>query len=230
MHSSHTKPPALLDQPLEIDPADWNRKDAYYLLTGLVIPRPVGWISTISADGVDNVAPYSYFNAMGADPLLVGFSSSGAKDTYTNAASTREFVWNIVSMDIVEQMNFTATDFPPQDSEFEWSGLTAAPSQTVKPRRVAQAKAHFECEVAEIVTIGNNHIVIGKVKHIHVDPSIWKDGRVDPRALDPACRLSGSWYGRLGETFRVARSTWKGQVEGTTGQQAMPRLDKSERS
>lgn len=228
MNSSHTEPPANLDQALEINPDDWNKKDAYYLLTGLVIPRPVGWISTVSQSGVDNLAPYSYFNAMGADPLLVGFSSSGAKDTYTNAASTGEFVWNIVSMHIVEQMNFTATDFPAQDSEFEWSGLTPVESATVKPKRVAEAKAHFECEVAEIVNIGNNHIVIGVVKHIHVDPSIWNNGRVDPKALDPACRLSGSWYGRLGETFRVARSVWKGQVEGTSGREAMPRLGKSE--
>jgi len=227
MQSSHLSPPRKLEQALEINPADWSRKDAYYLLTGLVIPRPVGWISTISSSGVDNVAPYSYFNAMGADPLLVAFSSTGAKDTYTNAAETREFVWNTASMDIIEQMNFTATDFPFEDSEFEWSGLTAEASKTVTPKRVAEAKAHFECQVVETVNIGRNHIVIGEVKHIHIDPSVWNDGRVDPRALDPACRLSGSWYGRLGELFKVARSTWKGQVEGTQGQQAMPKIDKS---
>jgi len=184
MTSSHLKPPRQLEQALEIKPSDWSRKDAYYLLTGLVIPRP----------------------------LLVAFSSTGEKDTYTNAAETGEFVWNTVSMDIVEQMNFTATDFPFEDSEFEWSGLTAEPSRAVKPKRVAEARAHFECRVAEIVSIGSNRIVIGEVIHIHV-------------ALDPACRLSGSWYGRLGELYKVARSTWKDQVEGTRGQQAMPRID-----
>jgi len=120
---------------------------------------------------------------------------------YTNAAETGEFVWNTVSMDIIEQMNFTATDFPFSDSEFEWSGLTAEASRTVKPKRVAEAKAHFECRVAEIVSIGSNRIVIGEVIHIHIDPSVWKNGRVDPAALDPACRLSGSWYGRLGELY-----------------------------
>lgn len=226
MKSNHIAPPDHLDQALEIDPADWERKDAYYLLTGLVIPRPVGWISSISSNGIDNVAPYSYFNAMGADPLLVGFSSTGVKDTYTNVAETREFVWNTVSMGIVEQMNFTATDFPFEDSEFEWSGLTPVASKTVKPKRVAEAKAHFECKVEEIVNIGNNHIVIGRVQHIHVDSSIWNNGRVDPRALDPACRLSGSWYGRLGEMYQVARTVWKGQIEGTSGRQAMPKLGK----
>jgi len=214
-------PPAQLTEPLELNPKDWDQKDVYYLLTGLVVPRPIGWISTISADGKDNVAPYSYFNAMGAHPPMVCFASTGVKDTCRNAEETGEFVWNIVTMDLVEKMNFTSTDFPSGESEFVWSELTPQASTTVKPKRVKEAKAHFECKVVEIVRHGRNNVVLGEVVHIHIDDSVWKDGRVDPELLDPVCRLSGSWYGGLGELSKIQRPTWK-TVEGSSGTEKMP--------
>jgi len=215
-------PPKTLTEPLELTPSDWAIKDVYYLMTGLVIPRPIGWISSVSEEGMHNVAPYSYFNAFGANPPVVGFASTGRKDTINYVEQTGEFVWNIVTGDVVEEMNFTSTNFPSDEDEFEWSGMTPVDSKAVKPKRVKEAKAHFECKVREIVNIGDNWITLGEIVHIHIDPSIWKDGRVDPRLLDPVCRLAGSWYGSLGDIYQIQRPVWN-DVEGSSGTQKMPK-------
>ena len=147
MTASHSAPPQTLDRDLEIGPADWKAQEFYHLMTALVIPRPIGWISTISAKGVSNVAPYSYFNMMGNDPPYVAFASTGIKDSLRNLREVPQFVANIVTMHVLEKMNFTSTDFPHDESEFGWAGLTAAPSVKVKPFRVLEARAHIECEV-----------------------------------------------------------------------------------
>ncbi len=222
MDVSHQAPPGALERPLEVGPKDVSIRDFYLLLTSLVIPRPIGWISTISAQGVRNVAPYSYFNLMGSDPFYVAFGSTGEKDNLNNLRQVPEFVVNIVSMDMLERMNFTSTDFPADEDEFVWAGLTPAPAAKVRPARVGEAKAHLECEVVQIIDDRNTHIVLGRVTHAHVDPSVWKNGRVDPRLLDPVCRLSGSAYAPLGEIINVARPSWT-DVKGTRGQDAMPR-------
>ena len=225
MSGSHDAPPTVLDRPLEIGPGDWSVRDFYQLMTALVIPRPIGWMSTISAAGVRNVAPYSYFNLMGSDPFYVAFGSTGAKDTLTNLGEVPEFVANIVSMHVLEKMNFTSTNFPRDQDEFEWAGLTPAPSAKVRPPRVGEARAHLECELVQIVHDRNTHIVLGRIVHAHVDQSVWMDGRVDPRLLDPVCRLSGSGYASLGELINVKRPFWK-DLAGTHGQDAMPRAVK----
>lgn len=224
MSTSHPGPPEVLDVPLEVDPRDWERRQVYFLMTGLVIPRPIGWMSTLGPDGTTNVAPHSYFNVVAHDPPHVVFSSSGIKDTITNLRGLGEFVANIVSMDVVEQMNFTSTDFPPGEDEFRWAGLTPVPAQTVSPPRVGESKAHLECRVVDIVEAGNGHLVIGEVTHIHIDPAVWRDGRVDPELLDPVCRLAGTAYARLGEVFRLPRPSWQRDVAGTAPGQAIPHL------
>jgi flavin reductase (DIM6/NTAB) family NADH-FMN oxidoreductase RutF len=223
MAGSHQAPPAVLDRPLEVSPEDWSERDYYLLMTALVIPRPIGWISTISASGVRNLAPYSYFNLMGSDPFYCAFGSTGEKDNLTNLRQVPQFVANIVSMDMLEKMNFTSADFPPEEDEFAWAGLTPVPSVKVKPARVGEARAHLECEVVQIIDDRNTHIVLGRVVHAHVDPKVWKDGRVDPRLLDPVCRLSGSAYAQLGEIVNVPRPQWK-NVKGSTAQEKMPKL------
>ena len=225
MPGSHETPPATLDRPLEVAPGDWAAREFYLLMTALVIPRPIGWISTLSGSGVRNVAPYSYFNLMGSDPFYVAFGSTGVKDSLSNLREVPEFVANIVTMHLLEKMNFTSTDFPREEDEYGWAGLTPVPSAKVRPPRVAEAKAHLECELVQVVSDRNTHIVLGRVVHAHVDPSVWKDGRVDPRLLDPVCRLSGSGYAALGELFNVQRPSWS-TVEGTRGQEAMPRAAK----
>ena len=225
MTGSHAAPPKELDRPLEVGPGDWGEREFYLLMTALVIPRPIGWISTISAAGVRNVAPYSYFNLMGSDPFYVAFGSTGVKDSVTNLREVPQFVANIVTMHVLEKMNFTSTNFPRDEDEFEWAGLTPVPSAKVRPARVGEAKAHLECELVQIVSDRNTHIVLGRIVHAHVDPSVWHDGRVDPRLLDPVCRLSGSGYASLGDLFNVQRPAWK-DVTGTRGQEAMPRAVK----
>ena len=225
MASSHPAPPRDLDRPLEVGPEDWDQREFYLLMTALVIPRPIGWMSTVSAAGVRNLAPYSYFNLMGSDPFYVAFGSTGVKDTLTNVRETKQFVANIATMHLLERMNFTSGDFPRDEDEFGWAGLTPVPSAKVLPPRVGEAKAHLECEMVQIVSDRNTHIVLGRIVHAHVDASVWKDGRVDARLLDPICRLSGLNYGALGDLYRVERPKWK-EVAGSRAQDKMPRAAK----
>src|SRR5215831_1163896 len=150
MPSFDDAPPAALDCALELGPDDWPVPGFYQLLTALVVPRPIGWISTISESGVRNVAPYSYFNLMGSDPPYVAFGSTGVKDSLRNLREVPEFVANIVTMHLLERMNFTSGDFPREEDEFGWAGLTPVPAAKVRPFRVGEAKAHLECEVAQV--------------------------------------------------------------------------------
>jgi flavin reductase (DIM6/NTAB) family NADH-FMN oxidoreductase RutF len=221
--SNATQPPLEPASDIEVSPGQWADREFYHLMTALVIPRPIGWISTVSAAGVRNLAPYSYFNLMGSNPPYVAFGSGGVKDSLANLREVPEFVANIVSVDLIEKMNFTSGDFPREEDEFGWAGLTPAPSAKVRPARVAEARAHLECVVQHVHSDGHTHIVLAKVVHAHVDRHVWKEGRVDPRRLDPACRLSGSWYAGLGELVSVPRPEWK-VVKETNGQEAMPRI------
>lgn len=209
MTDSSNGPPLHLNTPLEVGAGDWSQRDFYMLMTALVIPRPVGWISTLSGAGVRNLAPYSFFNLMGNDPHYVAFGSAGVKDTISNLREVPQFVANIVSMDLLQRMNFTSGDFPREEDEFGWAQLTPVPAAKIRPFRVKEAKAHLECELVQIVSDNNTHIALGRIVHAHVDASVWRDGRVDPRLLDPVCRLSGSSYASLGELYNVNRPTWK---------------------
>lgn len=225
MTASHDAPPRKLDRPLEVGAADWSQRDFYLLMTALVVPRPIGWISTLSGGGVRNLAPYSYFNLMGSGPFYVAFASTGVKDSLRNLREVPEFVANIVTMPLIEKMNFTSGDFPNEEDEFGWAGLTPVPAAKVRPFRVGECKAHLECKVVQVVSDCDAHIVLARIVHAHVDPSVWKDGRVDPRLLDPVCRLSGSGYASLGEIFNIQRPKWK-DIAGTNGQESMPRAVK----
>ena len=167
-------------------------------MTALVVPRPVGWISKILSERRAQRGAVFVLQPYGSDPPYVAFGSSGVKDSLKNLRDVPEFVANIVTMHLLERMNFTSGDFPRDEDEFDWAALTPAPSAKVRPFRVAEAKAHLECEVAQIVTDRNTNIVLGRVVHAHVDPSVWKNGVVDPKLLDPVCRLSGSGYATLG--------------------------------
>lgn len=193
----------------QIVPGELAGREPYFLITALVVPRPIAWVSTISEAGVANVAPHSYFNVMSSNPWILHFTSTGEKDTLRNVQATGEFVINTVGRNLVEEMNFTSGDLPPDESEFEWAGLEPAPSVHVKPPRVARAPASFECKLNDIVSKGNGHMIFGDVVLLHVDESVFTDGRIDPRIVKPVGRLSGSQYTDASEgLFEIKRPTW----------------------
>jgi flavin reductase (DIM6/NTAB) family NADH-FMN oxidoreductase RutF len=190
------------------DAEDLTGREPYFLLTGLVVPRPIAWVSTLAEDGTANLAPHSYFNIISSAPPIVHFTSSGEKDSLRNCRATGEFVVSVVSHDLVEPMNLTAADFPPDVSEFDWAQLETAPSTRVKPPRVARAKAALECRVVDILSKGNGNMVFGEVLRFVIDDAVWKDGRVDPELLAPVGRLAGTAYSAPGAVFKIPRPTW----------------------
>lgn len=198
----------------EIVPSELEGREPYFLITSLVVPRPIAWVSTLSKEGVPNVAPHSYFNVISSNPWIVHFTSTGEKDTLRNARATGEFVVNLFGRDLVEKMNFTSADFPPEEDEFEWAGLRTEASQRVAVPRVAGTPAALECRVDDILSKGNGHMVFGDVLIAHVDEGLFRDGRVDPEILRPVGRLSGSLYADASQgLFKIKRPTWK-EVQG----------------
>ncbi|MEX1177444.1 MAG: flavin reductase family protein [Nitriliruptor sp.] len=224
MSTSHPEPPQELRSDLELDPADWQARQVYFLMTGLVIPRPIAWISSLGADGVRNLAPHSYFQVVSNDPPHVIFSSSGEKDTLRNVRATGEFVVNMTTQDVLEPMNATAADLPAGEDEFSWFGVEAAPAAVVAPPRVAAAKAHLECRMVHELPVGNGNLVVAEVVHVHVAAEVWRDGRVDPQLLDPVLRLAGTGYATLGEVFKLPRPMWD-QVRDAGPDERIPRRD-----
>jgi flavin reductase (DIM6/NTAB) family NADH-FMN oxidoreductase RutF len=190
---------------IELDAADVPGRDAYWLLTALVVPRPIAWVSTLSGAGVRNLAPHSFFTIAANDPPHVLFTSTGLRDTVTNIRDTGEFVVNVVSADLVVPMNETSAEFAPDVDEFASAGLTAVPSVRVAAPRVAEARAHLECRAVDELAVGDSFVVVGRVEHIHVAAEVVRDGRVDPELLEPLARLSGSAYSELGRVFRLPR-------------------------
>ena len=192
------------------DPAEpLSTGDIYHLLNAAIAPRPVAWVSTVSASGTPNLAPHSYTTVFATDPPVVGFVSVGRKDSLNNVEATREFVLNIASQALLERLNLTAANFPPDEDEFEWAGLTRVASDIIQPPRVGEAPVAFETVVHDIIAIGNSHLVLGEVVRVHVARDIWRAGRIDPRLLDPVLRLAGSMFAELGETFDLRRPTYQ---------------------
>jgi flavin reductase (DIM6/NTAB) family NADH-FMN oxidoreductase RutF len=185
-------------------------------LNALVCPRPIGWVSTINHDGTPNLAPFSYFNAVSADPPYVVFapnaaSADSAKDTFRNLQDVPEFVINLVDKRLVEAMNATSGNYAYGVNEFAECGIEAAPCRIVRPPRVKRSRAVLECTVFEIVSlpIGSDgrqsHVVIGQVVGIHIDDELIVDGKVDEARLDPVARLGYFNYADLGEIFELRR-------------------------
>lgn len=195
---------------------DISSQSMYKLLTGVVVPRPIGWISSVNVDGRPNLAPYSFFNAVCANPPTVMFCPGvrGAdgryKDSFYNVRDTGQFVVNIVTEATAEAMNLTAQELPAEVNEFEVAGLTAVPSQVVKPPRVMEAPVHLECEVQQIIEINNapggGSIVIGQVVYLHIDDAVMiGDDKIDIQALQPVGRLAGPNYAHITDVFSLTR-------------------------
>ena len=172
-----------------------------------IAPRPIGWISTLGPAGEVNLAPYSYFNAVSDRPPMVMFSSSGPKDSATYASSGGEFVWNLATFDLREQMNLTSKELPRGESEFEFGGLEMAPSRLVAPPRVAATPVALECRVVQRLEIGAANIVtFGEVVGVHIDERHIVDGRVDTAGMRPIarCGYRGD-YAVVTELFEMIR-------------------------
>ena len=201
---------------MEADPATLPWKSVYKLMVGSILPRPIGWISSVDATGLANLAPFSFFNAVASRPPTVVFCPTirevdvGPKDTLRNVRTTGEFVVNIVTAGLAEAMNITSTEFPPEVDEFRAAGVTPAPSVVVMAPRVAESPIHFECRVHQIVDLGTEPgaaaVVLGRIVHLHVDDSVLVDGgKIDLDALQPIGRLSGAGYCRVTDVFEMPR-------------------------
>lgn len=200
---------------MKIDPAHTSQKDVYKILTGSVIPRPIGWISSISKDGILNLAPFSFFNAVGEDPPHVMFSTvrSGDinKDTLNNVLETKQFVVNMATEELVEAMNASSVNLPPEGNEFEYAGLTPIASDLISPPRVKESPISFECELVHHYSLedykdGGATIMIGRIVMFHVDESVLlPDYKINMDTYRPIARLAGNNYSKLGEIFSIKR-------------------------
>lgn len=200
---------------MQFDPALQSNADNYKLLTNLVIPRPIAWVTSQSPAGVVNLAPFSFFNAVGSKPLYVVISvgkrdNGEPKDTATNILASGEFVVNMVTEDLFDAMNISAADFPPDQSELEATRLETAPSVHIKTPRVAKAQVSLECKLFSSQALGNNTLFIGEVVMFHVADQLMGD-RLHVNNFAPLGRLgSPSVYCRTTDRFDNARISYDG--------------------
>ena len=197
---------------MTIDPAATPPREVYQILIGSVVPRPIAFVSTLSVEGRRNLAPFSFFNAICADPPAVCFSTSfrePRKDTYVNVKATGEFVVNIVSEEIAEQMNLCSGDYGAGVDEFEISGLTPVPSDLVRAPRVAESRVNMECKLRQIVELsakpGGGSLIIGEVVRFHIDDALVENFRIDPDKLRAIGRMGGNQYARTRDRFEMIR-------------------------
>ena len=187
----------------------------------LVVPRPIGWISSLDREGRVNLAPYSFFNAVAYRPPQVVFAGTGPhgegglKDSIANVEATREFVCNFVTVELAEAMNLTSASAPRGVDEFQIAGLSKAPSTLVAPPRVAESPAHLECRLLQIVELATadpvaapNRLVVGEVVGIHVDDAVLTEGLVDMAKLRPLARLGYMDYAPVLGVFEMQRPPW----------------------
>ncbi|AQU80679.1 MULTISPECIES: flavin reductase family protein [Planococcus] len=198
---------------ISIDPEQNEERDNYKLLVGSIIPRPIAFVTTQSASGVVNGAPFSYFNVVSSNPPMVSLAiqrpASGMKDTARNIYGNGEFVVHMVDRDNVTKINETAASLPPSESEVEIVGLTQVPSSIVSVPGIVESKMRMECRLVESVALGGDgagsDLFIGEIVQFHIDEAIYEKGRIDPKGLDAVSRLAGTNYAAIGEIFSMER-------------------------
>jgi flavin reductase (DIM6/NTAB) family NADH-FMN oxidoreductase RutF len=192
-----------------LDPKALPTREVYRFLISAVVPRPIAFVSTVSAAGHTNLAPFSYFNAISSEPPLVTIAISDRaddpKDTLRNIRETREFVVNVVSEPLLDAMVRTAGEWPRATSEFGTSGLTPVPSERVRAPYVAESPLQLECVLHREIPLGNSILVVGEVILGRVRDEVMVEGRVDPAKLAPVGRLGGELYAPLGPILKRAR-------------------------
>src|ERR1700733_12019545 len=204
-----------------VSPSDLPHNELYGLLLNSVAPRPIAWVSTMSASGALNLAPFSFFNCVCVDPPLLAFAPGHrpskqaearhgeAKDTLRNVRKTREFVVNIVTYELREAMNLTSGEYDASVDEFELAKVTPEPSKIVRPPRVAESPVSFECKLHQIIDFStvptSGSLVIGEIVSIHINDAHLKDGKLDRNSLDLIGRMGGLQYTRTTQRFEMVR-------------------------
>jgi flavin reductase (DIM6/NTAB) family NADH-FMN oxidoreductase RutF len=213
---------------MDVTPSQLAHREFYNILLSAVGPRPIAWVSSLSASGQPNLAPFSFFNAVCAKPPLLAFApgmrlpkKSGAarelggtpagapKDTLRNIRETREFVINMVTYELAEAMNLTSGDYDASINEFELAKVASAPSKIVRPQRVAESPVSFECKLHQILDFNpapeGGSLVIGEIVSVHIGERYLKEGRLDRNSLDLIGRMGGAQYTRTTQRFEMVR-------------------------
>lgn len=198
-----------------VDPASTDYLNVYKLLIGAVVPRPIAFVSSVTADGTLNLAPFSFFTVASSHPPVLVFTVGNRatrdprKDTLRNITTTKEFVVNIVSEEFAEKMNLCSGDYPPEVDEFQVSGLTPIPSDLVKPPRVAESHINMECRLLYTISmsalINGGNLVLGEVLRFHIDDAYVSNYRIDPEKLRAIGRMAGNSYTRTQDRFDMIR-------------------------
>ena len=192
-----------------VDTQVLSAEACYKLMTGVVVPRPIAWVTTVSSGGVVNLAPFSHFTFVAPKPPMVAISigrkGEGMKDTARNILDNEEFVVHIARSTQVAALHTSAMDFPADTSEASVLGLATLPSQEIKPPRLADAPIAMECRLRHSIELGDtrNRLIIAEVILLHFAEGILQDGKIDTRKLDPLCRLAGPNYAALGEILTM---------------------------
>lgn len=190
-----------------IDPKDLETSVFHGLLLSAVAPRPIAFASTVDAEGRPNLAPFSFFNVFSSNPPIAIFSparrvrGNTTKHTLDNVEAVKEVVINVVNYDLVQQMNLASTEYPEGVNEFEKAGLTAVPSDLIRPFRVKESPVQFECRVREVIKLGDEggagNLIVAEILRMHISEDVLsKDGSIDPHRLDLVARMGGDWYCR----------------------------------
>lgn len=198
-----------------INPGEHDYRNIYKLMVGMIVPRPIAFVSSVSPEGIRNLAPFSFFTGISANPPVICFcpmirlSDGSRKDTLRNIEATKEFVVNVVSEEFAQQMNVCSTEFPPEVDEFEKSRLTPVPSVVVKPPRVKESRVNMECKLLQIIHVSSKQlggsIVLGEVLRFHVADDLYENYKIDPDKLKPIGRMGGPTYTRTTDRFDMAR-------------------------
>jgi flavin reductase (DIM6/NTAB) family NADH-FMN oxidoreductase RutF len=200
---------------MEINPDELTAQQRYKLLIGSVVPRPIAFVSTIDQKGKRNLAPFSFFNVVCYNPMILAFfpqkykKDGELKDTVKNIKANSEFVINIPTEAIADAMNAASGLYDYGVDEFEVTGLTPAPSVAIKPPRVLESPVNFECRLERMIEFGSDKggcdAVFGRVVHLHINDDLIDDFRIDIQKLKPVARLAGNSYSKIGEIFDIER-------------------------